>query len=129
MKHSSEKEISNKAENKYRGPTFDSWLKEEGIYEEVTAAAVIEVFAEKAWAEMKRKHRSQAWLAHKMDTSRSVLNRLFRPKPASVNVSTLVKLADALDKDIRIELVDRKPRCAKGWDIDKSISSRTGIKV
>jgi transcriptional regulator with XRE-family HTH domain len=56
---------------------------------------------------MERQHRSQSWLARRMGTSRSVLNRLFRPRPADVRVQTLVRFADALDKDIRIELVDR----------------------
>jgi antitoxin HicB len=93
--------------NKHLGSTLDSFLHEEGIYRQVTAAAVLEVFVEEARAEMHRQHRSQSWLAKKMGTSRSLLNRLFRPKPSSVNVSTLVKLADALNKDIRIDLVDR----------------------
>jgi hypothetical protein len=42
-----------------------------------------------------------------MGTSRSVLNRLFRQRPVDVRVQTLVRFADALDKDVRIELVDR----------------------
>jgi transcriptional regulator with XRE-family HTH domain len=56
---------------------------------------------------MERQHRSQSRLARRMGTGRSVLNRLFRPRLADVRVQTLVRFADALDKDVRIELVDR----------------------
>jgi antitoxin HicB len=96
-----------KTEKAHRGSTLDSFLHEEGIYHQVTTAAVLEVFAEEAREEMARQKRSQSWLARKMGTSRAVLNRLFRPKPSGVTVSTLVRFADALDKDIRIELIDR----------------------
>jgi antitoxin HicB len=96
-----------KTKNAHRGSTLDSFLHEEGIYHQVTTAAVLEVFVEEAREEMERQKRSQSWLARKMGTSRAVLNRLFRPKPAGVTVSTLVRFADALDKDIRIELIDR----------------------
>jgi len=95
--------------NPHRGSTLDSFLHEEGIYNQVTTAAVLEVFVEEARAEMERQNRSQSWLARRMGTSRTVLNRLFRPRPADVRVMTLVRFADALDKDIRIELVDRAP--------------------
>jgi antitoxin HicB len=96
-----------KTENAHRGSTLDSFLHEEGIYHQVTTAAVLEVFVEEAREEMERQKRSQSWLARKMGTSRAVLSRLFQPKPAGVTVSTLVRFADALDKDIRIELIDR----------------------
>jgi predicted XRE-type DNA-binding protein len=95
------------ANNPHRGSTLDSFLREQGIYQQVTTAAVLEVFAEEAQEEMRRRKLSQSGVARKMKTSRAVLSRLFRRKPSSVSVSTLVRFADALDKDIRIELVDR----------------------
>ena len=113
MKLLSERQTMAKDENPHRGSTLDSFLHEQGIYHQVTSAAVLEVFVEEAKAEMARQHRSQSWIAQKMGTSRSLLNRLFRPKPSSVNFLTLVKFADALDKDIRIQLVDRSAAPAK----------------
>ncbi len=113
MKLLSERQTMAKDENPHRGSTLDSFLHEQGIYHQVTGAAVLEVFVEEARAEMARQHRSQSWIAQRMGTSRSLLNRLFRPKPSSVNFLTLVKFADALDKDIRIELVDRYAAPAK----------------
>jgi antitoxin HicB len=100
-----------KVSNPHRGSTLDSFLHEQGIYPQVTTAAVLEVFAEEAKEEMRRRNLSQLGVARKMKSSRAVLSRLFTPKPSSVSVSTLVRIADALDKDIRIELVNRvQPR-------------------
>lgn len=96
-----------KLPNPHRGLTLDSFLHEQGIYQQVTTAAVLEVFAEEAKEEMRRRNLSQLSVARKMKSSRAVLSRLFHPKPSSVSVSTLVRIADALDKDIRIELVNR----------------------
>jgi len=93
--------------NPHQGSTLDSFLHEEGIHNQVTTAAVIEAFVEEARSEMERRHLSQSRVARLMGTSRIVLNRLFRPRPANVRVATLVRFAAALDKDLRIELVDR----------------------
>ena len=59
-----------KTENAHRGSTLDSFLHEEGIYHQVTTAAVLEVFVEEACEEMERQKRSQSWLARKMGTNR-----------------------------------------------------------
>jgi hypothetical protein len=59
-------------------------LPEEGIYREVTTAAVLEVFVKEARLEMRRLKLSQNRVAAKMKTSRAVLSRLFKPKPSGV---------------------------------------------
>ena len=41
--------------NPYIGSSFESWLDEEGIREEVTAAAIKSVIARQLAAEMKKK--------------------------------------------------------------------------
>jgi len=58
-----------KTENTHRGSTLDSFLREEGIYRQVTTAAVLEVFVEEAREVMEQQQRSQSWLARKMGTS------------------------------------------------------------
>ena len=45
-----------KTENAHRGSTLDSFLHEEGIYHQVTTAAVLEVFVEEAREEMERQN-------------------------------------------------------------------------
>ena len=61
------------------GSSFDSWLHEEGIYEEVSATAIKRVLARQLEAAMKQKRFSKAEMARRMHTSRAALNRLLDP--------------------------------------------------
>ena len=61
------------------GSSFDSWLREEGIYEEVTAKALKRVLARQVEAAMKEKQLSKAEMARRMRTSRAALARLLDP--------------------------------------------------
>ena len=47
------------------GSSFDSWLREEGIYEEVAATAVKRVLARQVEAAMKEKQFSKAEMARR----------------------------------------------------------------
>lgn len=57
--------------NPHLGSSFESWLDEQGIREEVTAAAIKEVLAEQLAAEMKKKGITKARMAEMMETSRA----------------------------------------------------------
>ncbi len=48
------------------GSSFDSWLREEGIYEEVSANAIKRVLARQVKTTMKEKHFSKAEMARRM---------------------------------------------------------------
>ena len=87
------------------GSSFDSWLREEGIYEEVTVAAIKRVLARQLEAAMKEKHFSKAAMARRMRTSRSALDRLLDPDYDAVTLSTLRKAAIAVGRQLRLELV------------------------
>jgi predicted XRE-type DNA-binding protein len=87
------------------GSSFDSWLREEGIYEEVTATAIKRVLARQVEAAMKEKQFSKAEMARRMHTSRAALDRLLDPEYDAVTLSTPRKVAVAVDREIRIELV------------------------
>jgi len=87
------------------GSSFDSWLRKEGIYEEVTAAAIKRVLARQVEAAMKEKRFSKAEMARRMHTSRAALNRLLDPDNAAVTLITLQKAATAVGREIRLELV------------------------
>ena len=87
------------------GSTFDSWLREEGIYEEVTATAMKRVLARQVEAAMKEKQFSKAEMARRMRTSRAALDRLLDPEYDAVTLSTLRKAAVAVGREIRLELV------------------------
>ena len=90
---------------KHIGSSFDSWLREEGIYEEVTASAVKRVLARQVEAAMKAKHFTKAEMARRMRTSRAALDRLLDPDYDAVTLSTLRKAASAVGRQFRLELV------------------------
>ncbi len=87
------------------GSSFDSWLREEGIYEEVTATAIKRVLARQVEMAMKEKNFSKAEMARRMHTSRAALNRLLDPENDAVTLSTLQKAAIVVGREIRLELV------------------------
>ena len=57
------------------GSTFDSWLREEGIYQEVTATAIKRVLARQE-AATNEKNFSKAEMARGIRASRASLDRL-----------------------------------------------------
>jgi antitoxin HicB len=87
------------------GSSFDSWLREEGIYEEVTASALKRVLARQVEAAMKEKQLSKAEMARRMRTSRAALDRLLDPEYDAVTLNTLRKAAVAVGRELRLELV------------------------
>lgn len=90
---------------KHIGSSFDSWLREEGIYEEVTARAIKRVLARQVEASMKERHFSKAEMARRMRTSRAALDRLLDPDYEAVTLTTLRKAATAVGRQLRLELV------------------------
>jgi antitoxin HicB len=90
---------------KHMGSTFDSWLREEGIYEEVSAAAIKRVLSRQLDAAIREKGLSKAEVARRMGTSRAALDRLLDPENGSVTLSTLRKAATVVGREVRLELV------------------------
>ena len=87
------------------GSSFDNWLREEGIYEEVTATAIKRVLARQVEAAMKEKKFSKSEMARRMRTSRAALERLLDPENEAVTLNTLHKAATVVGRQIRLELV------------------------
>jgi len=87
------------------GSSFDSLLREDGIYEEVSAGAIKRVLARQVESAMKEKHLSKAAMARKMHTSRAALDRLLDPDYEAVTLSTLRRAATAVGRELRLELV------------------------
>jgi DNA-binding Xre family transcriptional regulator len=87
------------------GSTVDSWLREEGMYEEVSAVAIKRVVARQVEAAMVEKGLSKAEMARRMHTSRAALNRLLDPANDAVTLSTLQKAAQVVGRELRMELV------------------------
>lgn len=86
------------------GSSFDDFLKEEGIYEEVTAAAIKRVIARQLTVLMREEGLSKTELAKRMQTSRAQLDRLLDPANESVTLGTLSRAAQAVGRQLKFEL-------------------------
>lgn len=87
------------------GSSFDDFLKEDGIYEEVTARAIKRVIARQLDVLMQHQGLTKSALAKKMKTSRTQLDRLLDPENESVTLGTLARAAQAVGRNLRMELV------------------------
>jgi antitoxin HicB len=87
------------------GSSFDDFLREEGIYEEVTARAIKGLIARQLDALMQDQGLTKAALAKRMRTSRAQLDRLLDPENESVTLGTLTRAAQAVGRQLRMELI------------------------
>jgi antitoxin HicB len=96
----------------HSGSSFDSFLEEEGIREEVEAVAIKRVLAWQLEQEMKRQQKTKQAMAKQLRTSRSQLDRLLDPRNASVTLDTMSRAARALGKRLIVRVADVKPKTA-----------------
>jgi antitoxin HicB len=87
------------------GSSLDDFLKEEGMYEEVTARAIKRVIARQLDRLMDEQGLTKSALARRMKTSRAQLDRLLDPNNESVTLGTLTRAAHAVVRRLRMELV------------------------
>ena len=74
-----------KKKNPHVGSSFDNWLEEAGLKEEVTAAAIKSVIVHQLTAEMKKQCITKKRMAELMKTSRAQLDRILDPKNGNAN--------------------------------------------
>jgi antitoxin HicB len=91
--------------NPHIGSSFDDFLREEGIYEELTADAVKRVLAWQLEQARLAQGISKSALARQMHTSRTQVERLLDPTNTQVQLDTLQRAAKALGRKLVIELV------------------------
>ena len=87
------------------GSSFESWLDETGLREEVTAAAVKAVIAHQLASEMKKKRITKQRMAELMHTSRAQLDRILDPENGSATIETLQRAARIVGRELKLELV------------------------
>lgn len=90
--------------NQHIGSSFDDFLAEDALREEVTATAMKRVIAWQIEQEMKAQKLTKTAMAAKMHTSRAALNRLLDASDTSLTLTTLASAAAALGKQVRVEL-------------------------
>ncbi len=82
--------------DQFKDPVFRKAYDEEDVY----AGLAIQIARLRV-----RKKLSQKRLARLLHTSQQTVSRLEDPRNISYSVKTLVKLAHALDKDLKVEFV------------------------
>lgn len=90
--------------NPHTGSSFDNFLQEEGIYEEVQAKALKRALSEQLAESMEARKLGKADMARKMSTSRSQLDRVLDPSNLAVQLDTLIKAAHAVGKVVEIKI-------------------------
>ncbi len=102
----------NRKRMNHSGSTFDSFLEEEGIRDEVEAVAIKRVLAWQLEQAMQEQQKSKQAMAKQLHTSRSQLDRLLDPQNVSVTLDTITRVARALGKRVIIRVADAKAKRA-----------------
>ena len=87
------------------GSSFDDFLMEEGISDEVEAGAIKKIIAYQLQEAIAKEQLTKTALAVQLDTSRAAVNRLLDPENESITLLTLKKAANVLGKKLHLELV------------------------
>jgi antitoxin HicB len=87
------------------GSTFESWLDEAYLRDEVTAAAIKSVIATRIAQEMKKRRITKTRMAEMMHTSCAQVDRLHDPDSGSATLETLIRAARIVGRELRLELV------------------------
>ena len=85
----------------HSGSSFDAFLQEEGIREEVETVAVKRVLAWQIEQAMLVQRKTKQAMARELHTSRSQLDRLLDPRNASVSLETIARAAKVLIEEAK----------------------------
>ncbi|WP_157477318.1 XRE family transcriptional regulator [Granulicella tundricola] len=96
-------------ESIHTGSTFESFLEEEGIRNEVEGAAIKRVLAWQFEQAMEKQKKTKQTMARELKTSRSQLDRLLDPTNTAVSLETLTRAANVLGKRLVFEIRDHAP--------------------
>ncbi|UZE24865.1 helix-turn-helix domain-containing protein [Pseudomonas sp. B21-056] len=91
--------------NKHIGSDFDDFLAEQGIAEEVSAAALKRVISWQLAEVMKLQKVTKKALAERMHTSRTAVDRALDQNDAGMTLATLASAARALGQRVEVKLV------------------------
>lgn len=91
--------------NPHIGSDFDDFLEEEGLVEEVSAAALKRVIAWQIAQAMKSQKVTKKALAERMHTSRTAVDRALDQNDPGMTLATLASAARALGQRVEVRLV------------------------
>ncbi len=98
--------MSNETNHECLGDSLEEFLIEEGIRDHVYDTAIKRVLAWQFEQARTSQSLSKTALAATVGTSRTQIDRVMDPKNLAVSIDTLNRVAAALGKGIKIELVD-----------------------
>jgi antitoxin HicB len=90
---------------KHIGSSFNTFLQEQGTADETNALAIKRVIAWQLQEAMQQDGISKNQMAKAMQTSRSQLDRILDPKNSGIQLDTIMKAAQILGRELRIELL------------------------
>jgi antitoxin HicB len=91
--------------NPHIGSSFENWLEDAGIREEVTAVAIKAAIARQLASEMKKKKITKQRMAELMKTSRAQVDRLLDPDNGSATIESLQRAAKIVGRELRLQLM------------------------
>jgi antitoxin HicB len=91
--------------NRHVGSSFDSFLEEEGVKEEVHGVAQKRVIAWQLEEAMRALGLTKVEMAERMQTSRTQVDRVLDPDNDKVRLDTIQRAARAVGRELRIALV------------------------
>jgi antitoxin HicB len=101
------------AKNKHVGPTLDDFLAEDGILEATNALAQKKLVALQLRDAMTALDLSEAALARRMRTSRTIVRKLLDPDNDSATLVTLARAAAAVGLTLRVSFEKKRTRPAR----------------
>src|SRR5450631_1191064 len=90
----------------HSGSSFDSFLEEENLLQDVETVALKRVIAWELQTAMKSEKVTKRHMATRLKTSRSQIDRLLDPEYVGIGLDKVSQAAHALGKRVRIEFVD-----------------------
>jgi len=90
--------------NRHRGTRLEALLQDDGLNEDVQAAALKRALSEAIAERMASASLTKVEMARRMRTSRSQLDRVLDPAYTAVQFDTLVRAAGALGLELRISM-------------------------
>jgi predicted XRE-type DNA-binding protein len=102
------KKKKNHKQHDFSGSTFDTFLEERGIRDEVEAVATKRVLAWQLEQAMKKQRKTKQAMAQELHTSRSQLDRLLDPRNTAVTLETITQAAKILGMKVVVRVSNQR---------------------
>ena len=112
----------------HSGSSFDDFLEEENLLQELETIAIKRVITWQLKKAMKAEKVTKQSMAARLKTSRSQIDRLLDPEYVGVGLDTVSKAAHALGQRVRIQFVDVRGKTLSRKRSPKSVPTKAARK-